>query len=108
MHVNFCDVDSLLPFRCLAPGGMNSSLSLSLSLPTSPPDRLPRRLRYSKKLLRRKAVLRVPCIFSVTLIIVRLDQLRTTQIDDYLTDILHFGSVCAPPIVVAVEVRLLI
>jgi hypothetical protein len=32
MHVNFCDVDSLLPFRCLAPGGINFSLSLSLSV----------------------------------------------------------------------------
>jgi hypothetical protein len=32
MHVNFCNVDSLLPFRCSAPGGINSSLSLSLSL----------------------------------------------------------------------------
>jgi hypothetical protein len=29
MHVKFCDVDSLLPFRCLTLGGINSSLSLS-------------------------------------------------------------------------------
>jgi hypothetical protein len=27
MQINFSDVDSLLPFRCLAPGGINSSLS---------------------------------------------------------------------------------
>jgi hypothetical protein len=32
MYVNLCDVDSPLPFRCLAPGGINSSLSLSLGI----------------------------------------------------------------------------
>jgi hypothetical protein len=33
MQINFSDVDSLLPFRCLAPGGINSSLSLSVLSP---------------------------------------------------------------------------
>jgi hypothetical protein len=32
MYINLCDVDSPLPFRCLAPGGIDSSLSPLLVL----------------------------------------------------------------------------